>query len=126
MMPKRGPKSMTNLWNFGTCDFLFFVKNITFKSFFYMIGGTRNPSNIHKKNDANSMLENVMPKTWKVYKNGAEMGAKIHEIPFQNDVGFLIRKRLHAHPPRSRPADGRGNNAPPPYYDCLSNINKPE
>ena len=34
MMPKQGPESMTNLWNFGTCNFLFFVKSITLKSFF--------------------------------------------------------------------------------------------
>ena len=49
MVPNRGPKSMTNLWNFGTCDFLFFVKSITLKSFFHMIRGTGNLSNINKK-----------------------------------------------------------------------------
>ena len=49
MMPKRCPTSMTNLWNFGTCDFLFFVKSITLKSFFYMIRGTRNLSKFYNK-----------------------------------------------------------------------------
>ena len=49
IMLKRDPKSMTNLWNFGTCDFLFLAKSITLKSFFYMIRGTRIPSKIHKK-----------------------------------------------------------------------------
>ncbi len=58
------------------------------------------------------MLEKGMPKTLQIFKNGAEMGAKIHDISFQNDVGFLIRKRVHAHPPRPRPGDGQGNNAP--------------
>ena len=38
MMPKRCPKSVTNPWNFGTCDFLFFVKGITLKSFFTWTG----------------------------------------------------------------------------------------
>ena len=60
MMPKRGPKSMTNLWNFGTCDFLFLAKGVTLKSFFYMIRGTKNkPEAINnrcqkevRKNDA--------------------------------------------------------------------------
>ena len=41
------------------------------------------------------------------------MGAKIHEIPSQNDVGFLILKRVRRHPPRPRPGDGRGGGAPP-------------
>ena len=49
IMSKRGPKSMTNLWNVGTCDFLFFVKSITLKSFFYMTRGTRNQSKINEK-----------------------------------------------------------------------------
>ena len=30
MMPKRRPKSMTNLWNFGTCDFLVLAKKEPF------------------------------------------------------------------------------------------------
>ena len=33
-MSNRGPKSMENVWKFGTCDFLFSVKSITFKLFF--------------------------------------------------------------------------------------------
>ena len=49
MVPKQGPESMTNLWNFGTCDFLFFVKGITLKSFFHMIMGTWNLLSINKK-----------------------------------------------------------------------------
>ena len=48
-MPKWRPKSMTNRWNFRTCDFLFFAKCITLKSFFYMIRGTRNLEKIDKK-----------------------------------------------------------------------------
>ena len=41
------------------------------------------------------------------------MGAKIHENPSQNDVGFLIRKRVRRHPPRPRPGTA-GEAAPPP------------
>ena len=52
-----------------------------------MIGGTRNPSKI-RKIQANSTLEKGMPKTWKMAKKGTEMGTKIHENPYQNDVGF--------------------------------------
>ena len=42
IMPKWNPKSMTTLWIFGACDFLFLVKGITLKSFYHMIRGTRN------------------------------------------------------------------------------------
>ena len=41
------------------------------------------------------------------------MGAKIYEIPHQNDVGFLMRKRVRGHPPRPCPGDGQGGGAPP-------------
>jgi len=53
MPPKWCPNDVQNqwqiLWHFETCEFLFFAKSITFKSFFYMIGGNRNRSKIHKK-----------------------------------------------------------------------------
>ena len=49
MKPKWNQTSMTNPWYFGTCDFLFFVKSITLKTFFYMIRGTRDLSKINKK-----------------------------------------------------------------------------
>ena len=49
MMPKWGPESTINLWIFGTCDFLFFAKSITLKSFFHMIRGTRKLSKINKR-----------------------------------------------------------------------------
>ena len=71
------------------------------------------------------MLGKGMQKTWNVFQNGANMGAKINENPHQNDVRFLMRKRVRGHPPRPRPGDGRGGGAPPPYYG-LSDSNKPD
>ena len=47
-----------------------------------------------------------------MFKNGAEMGANIYENPYQNDVGFLIRKRVCRHPHRPRPGTA-GEAAPP-------------
>ena len=49
MMPKRCPKSMTNLWHFVTRDFLFFVKSITLKSFFTWSGMPEINNNSIKK-----------------------------------------------------------------------------
>ena len=71
------------------------------------------------------MLEKGMQKTLEIITKWTEMGAEIYENPFQNDVRFLMRKRVRGHPPRPRPGEGRGGGAPPPY-DGLSNSNKPD
>ena len=54
MMPKRGPKSMTNQWIFWTCDFLFFVKSIKLKSFFH---GSRTESGSFRWRDSRERSE---------------------------------------------------------------------
>ena len=54
-MPKWGPKSMAHLWNFGICDFLFFAKSITLKSFFYMTWAPKKrPKYIEKQDNFRS------------------------------------------------------------------------
>ena len=63
-MPKRGPESMVNLWNFGTCDFLFFAKSITLQSFFYMMRRPR----ITLKNYKISMQFRCLENVWKTIK----------------------------------------------------------
>ena len=77
MMPKRGPKSMTNLWNFGTCDFLFFVKSINVKIVFLHDQGYQKSIKSRSKIYANSMFEQVMQKTWTMFENGIEMVPQI-------------------------------------------------
>ena len=87
MMPKRGPKSIINLWKFGSCDFLFFANVLTLKSFLYMIRRPRVPltndkismqfgcSKIYEK-----VIENVP--TW--FQNCYKMGTKIQTKPLNN------------------------------------------
>ena len=62
-----------------------------------MIRGTRIPSKIHKKSMQIRCSKKVCRKHEKMSKNGAEMGAKIHENPSQNDVGFYhedLKKKM--------------------------------
>ena len=49
MMPKSIPKSMKNRCDFGTCDFLFFAKSISLKSFFLHDQGDQKQAKIHQK-----------------------------------------------------------------------------
>ena len=83
-MPKRGPESMVNLWNFGTCDFLFFAKSITLQSFFYMMRRPR----ITLKNYKISMQFRCLENVWKTIKtipkwfqNCYKLGAQIQRKP---------------------------------------------
>ena len=39
------------------------------------------------------MLEKGMQKTWKVFQNGAKMGAKIEKKSIKNDARKSMRKR---------------------------------
>ena len=73
IMSKRGPKSMTNLWNVGTCDFLFFVKSITLKSFFYMIRGGKNNQKSIKNQCKNDVRKNDAKRNRKRMKREPKM-----------------------------------------------------
>ena len=80
IMSKRGPKSMTNLWNVGTCDFLFFCEEYNVKIVFLHDQGYQKSVKNQWEINVNSMLENGMHKSWKMQQNGARMGAEIEKI----------------------------------------------
>ena len=69
MDAKINDKSM----RFGACDFLFFAKSLTLKSFFYMIRGAKNNQNSIKKQCKNDVRKNDAKRSRKRMKREPKM-----------------------------------------------------
>ena len=75
-MPTLIPKSFKNQCDFGTCDFLFFAKCITLKSFFYMIRGTKNKPKSIKNPCKNEGRKNDDKMSQQCVQKGSKNGSK--------------------------------------------------
>ena len=111
MMQQLCPNSMTNLRNFGTCDFLFFVKSIALKSFFHMIRGTKSMQNQCKYQwniDARKRGAKIMNSAPKGRQNGSRNREKNNKHVGSKNIIFGGWMRGGEPTPGGCPGDARG------------------
>ena len=73
MMPKGRSKSLNFRCDFGACDFLFFAKSLTLKSFFYIIREAKNDQKSIKNRCKNDVRKNDARRSRKRAKREPKM-----------------------------------------------------
>ena len=73
MMPKWRSKSLNFRCDFGACDFLFFAKSLTLKSFFYIIREAKNDQKSIKNRCKNDVRKNDARRSRKRAKREPKM-----------------------------------------------------